>query len=64
MKEVRGQRGHPPYTDELIKRAITEGLDPGGKPLDKTMPRWKMSDRDLDDVIAYLKQLSGGKARQ
>jgi mono/diheme cytochrome c family protein len=55
---------HPPYTDELIKRAITEGLDPGGKPLDKTMPRWKMPDRDLDDVIAYLKQLSGGKAPQ
>ncbi|MFQ5741480.1 MAG: c-type cytochrome, partial [Acidobacteriota bacterium] len=49
--------GHPVYTDELIKRAITQGLNPVGKPLDSTMPRWQMTDEDLSDLIAYLKTL-------
>ncbi len=35
---------HPPYTDVTIKRAITQGLDPAGDPLDWTMPRWQMSE--------------------
>ena len=48
---------HPPYTDETIKRAIREGIDPAGKPLDLTMPRWKMKDKDVGDVVEYLKKL-------
>jgi cytochrome c oxidase subunit 2 len=51
---------HPAYTDELIKRAITEGLDPAGRPLDLTMPRWRMSEKDLDDLLAFLKGLDEG----
>ncbi len=47
----------PPYTDALIKRAITQGVDSAGKPLDWTMPRWQMSEQDVNDVIAYLKTL-------
>jgi len=46
-----------PYTDALIKRAITKGLDPNGESLDWTMPRWQMSDGDLNDLLAYLKTL-------
>jgi cytochrome c oxidase subunit II len=48
---------HPPYTDELIRRAITEGLDPAGEPLAFPMPRWRMSAADLDDLLGYLKSL-------
>jgi len=48
---------HPPYTDALIKRAITQGLDPAGEPLDWTMPRWQMSEQDLNDLLVYLKSL-------
>lgn len=48
---------HPPYTDETIKRAITESLDPAGEPLDYTMPRWQMSGKDLDDLLEFLKTL-------
>jgi len=48
---------HSPYTDELIKRAITKGLDSEDKPLDLTMPRWDMTKEELDDVIEYLKTL-------
>lgn len=50
---------HPPYTDELIGRAITLGLDPAGEPLDLTMPRWHMSEQDLDDLLEFLKTLDG-----
>lgn len=41
----------------LRKRAITMGRDPDGKTLHWIMPRWKMSEKDLDDIIEYLKSL-------
>ena len=50
---------HAPFTDELIKRAITLGLNPAGEPLDQTMPRWRMSDQDLDDLLEFLRTLNG-----
>jgi mono/diheme cytochrome c family protein len=49
---------HPPYDEETFKRAVTRGLDPGGAPLDSAMPRWRMPDTDLDDLIAFLKTLN------
>jgi hypothetical protein len=48
---------HPSCVDVLIRRPITQGLDPGGDPLDWTMRRWQMTDADLNDVLAYLKTL-------
>lgn len=48
---------HPAYTDETLKRAITQGVDPAGEPLQWPMPRWRMSEQNLDDLIAYLKTL-------
>ena len=48
---------HPPYDEDSFKQAVTEGLNPGGERLDSDMPRWRMSDRDLDDLISYLKTL-------
>lgn len=49
--------GEPPYTDELIKRAITQGIDSSGKPLEFPMPKWSMSEEDLNDLLDYLKSL-------
>jgi cytochrome c oxidase subunit 2 len=51
-----GETGTP-YTDELIVRAIRQGIDPDGKPLDPGMPLWQMTDKDVRDVIEYLKLL-------
>lgn len=48
---------HPVYTDETIKTAIKQGIDPSGERLDYTMPRWGMSEEDLNDLIEYLKTL-------
>lgn len=48
---------HRPYTDALIKRAITSGLNSEGERLSSNMPRWQMPDKELNDIIAYLKIL-------
>ena len=50
-----GHGDHDFYTDETLRRAITKGIDPGGKPFDRAMPRWSISRPDLDDLIAHLK---------
>jgi cytochrome c oxidase subunit 2 len=46
------------WTDLDIARAIRDGVEPNGQALKAPMPRWAMSDADLADVIAYLKELS------
>jgi len=51
------QNEQPPYTEDTVKRAITQGADAAGQPLDAVMPRWSMSAQDLDDVVEYLKTL-------
>ena len=43
------------YTDRLIKLAITDGLNPEDETLDIVMPRYNMSDDDLNDLIEFLK---------
>lgn len=55
--EMEDGEEHEVYTDESIKVAIKEGVEPSGEELDLVMPRWDMSDKDLDDIIEYLKEL-------
>jgi len=43
-------------SDEEIKIAITKGIHEG-KELDWCMPRWQLSEEDLNDLIEYLKKL-------
>jgi cytochrome c oxidase subunit 2 len=52
-----GHEEHPPYNDQLIRRAITQGLNPAGEPLNFPMPRWQMSESDIEDLLDYLKSL-------
>ena len=52
-----GEGNETPYTDELIKRAITQGVDADGEHLDPPMPVWQISDSDLNDLLEYLKTL-------
>jgi mono/diheme cytochrome c family protein len=49
--------GHPPYTEESLKRAITEGIEPDGEYLDEFMPIWQMTEEDLNDLVEYIKTL-------
>jgi cytochrome c oxidase subunit II len=48
---------HPPYTEVTLKRAITEGIDPAGERLEDEMPRWRMYEQDLDDLVEFMKTL-------
>ncbi len=50
-------RTHPPYDERSVKRAITLGFDSAGNALNPTMPRYRMSQADIADLIAYLKRL-------
>lgn len=45
---------HPPYTIALLERAISTGIDNQGKRLDRVMPHWRLSRRDLHDVATYV----------
>jgi hypothetical protein len=55
--ERESGRKHPAFTEESVKRSITDGVDPAGHPLDTAMPRYSLSDSDLVDLVAYLKRL-------
>src|SRR5262249_43749152 len=50
-------RTRPPYTVQLLKRAITMGLDAAGQRLQVAMPRYQLSHSDLADLVAYLQKL-------
>jgi mono/diheme cytochrome c family protein len=52
-----GARSHGPYTATTLRRAFTMGFDPAGNTLDPAMPRYQMSMRDADDLVAYLRTL-------
>ncbi|MGB6411527.1 MAG: ABC transporter substrate-binding protein, partial [Candidatus Deferrimicrobiaceae bacterium] len=58
-KEFSGKRHsgrtHPPYDDESVMTAVTNGVDPAGNELDPAHPRYEMEREDLDDLVAYLK---------
>ncbi len=55
--EAAEHEEHPPYTEETLKTAITKGINPAGESLDEEMPRWTMSQQDLDDLVDFLKTL-------
>lgn len=58
--ERDGHGDHDSYTEDTLRRAITDGIDPAGEPLDPAMPRWSMSADDMTDLTAYLKAPVGG----
>ena len=56
--DLTGQHmDHQPYTEETVKQAITQGVDPADNPLEYPMPRWQMSAQDLNDLVSFIKTL-------
>ncbi len=47
-----------PYTAETLARAIREGLDPGGRPLNYLMPRYALDDSAMASLTEYLRGLT------
>ncbi|MDB5901264.1 MAG: Extracellular ligand-binding receptor [Betaproteobacteria bacterium] len=52
-------RSHGVFDDNLVRRAVTQGVDPDGNRLDGAMPRYAMSPTDFSSLVAYLKKLEG-----
>ena len=55
-KDLLGHR-RPAYTLASLRRAITRGVDPLGKSLGATMPRYELSPKDYNNLVEYLKVL-------
>ena len=45
------------YDEATLRRAIIEGLDVTGRPMSYYMPRWKLSERELQALLGYLAAL-------
>ena len=54
-----GHGDHESYDDATLRRAITKGVDPGGRQLDPGMPRWLMAEQDLADLIEFIRSPTG-----
>jgi len=53
--EALQQKG---YDEDEIRRAIINGTAPGGRNLSHYMPRWNMTNEEVDAIVRYLKKLS------
>jgi cytochrome c oxidase subunit II len=47
----------PAYDPTTFARAVREGIDSGGGHLDPVMPRWQVTDPEVNALIAYLQTL-------
>jgi cytochrome c553 len=56
-KDIRWSVLQDEFDAEKFRLAVTEGQDPDGSQLNTDMPRWNISDKDLADLIAFLKIL-------
>jgi hypothetical protein len=51
-------RTRAPYDDDTLARAIRGGVNPDGYEFQYLMPRYELSERDMDSLVAYLRSLS------
>lgn len=53
----QGKPVRPAYDDAALARAIRDGIDVTGRPMQSAMPRYALSDTDMDALQSYLKTL-------
>jgi cytochrome c oxidase subunit 2 len=56
-KDIRWSTLESEFDTQKFKLAVEEGKDPDGSMLSTDMPRWKMTDEDIADLIDYLKTM-------
>jgi cytochrome c553 len=56
-KDIRWSALEGEFDAETFRLAVVTGQDPDGTQLSSDMPRWKIGNDDLADLIAYLKTL-------
>jgi ABC-type branched-subunit amino acid transport system substrate-binding protein len=47
----------PPYEESSFARALRDGRDSAGRAFDPVMPRYAIDDRDLADLVAFLRAI-------
>lgn len=57
MEHAGDEAPHPPFDRDSFARALRDGVDPGGGELESPMPRWRVSDVQVDALIEYLSGL-------
>ncbi|MEX8514924.1 MAG: hypothetical protein AB3X39_03480 [Leptothrix ochracea] len=57
VRKAFNQR-HAPYTFETLAQALRSGVHVSGTELNPVMPRFELSDHDVQGISAYLRQLS------
>lgn len=53
-QDIPGRR--PPYDAASLQRVLVDGMSPSGKRLHHPMPRWRMSDADMQALLRYLQK--------
>jgi ABC-type branched-subunit amino acid transport system substrate-binding protein len=56
VPDARGS-WRPAYTPASLVRAIREGIDAAGRTMSPAMPRYDLGDADLDDLLAFLREI-------
>jgi hypothetical protein len=56
--QLREPRLRPAYDEKTLARALRDGIDPNGERLNSVMPRYKIGDRDMANLIAFVRTLS------
>ena len=51
-------RKHGPFNELSFIRSVANGLDPAGNPLLVTMPRYRMTQEQMADLLAYVKRIA------
>ncbi len=46
------------YDLDTFRRAVSEGVHPDGEQLGGDMPRWEMTEADLQDLVEYLQSFT------
>lgn len=52
-----GGSASTPFDEASFARAVRDGLDPEGQPLEAPMPHWQLTDQEMRDLIAHVKTL-------
>ena len=56
--QLREPRLRPPYDEQTLARALRDGINPNGERLNPVMPRYQIGDKDMRNLIAFMRTLS------